>query len=374
MLMSDTGNNCQGCGKPYKPGTLFCTSCGLPVAATGSGPAGPDTRTMLAPGKGAPPAGNAAPAGSPQWRPGQDWNPGADVQQEQQVPWWLTPSQPGQQASNQQGYGQQGYGQPGTGPQGYGPQGPAGTSPQIPAGGGHRPSRLPVIAVTIAAAALLGSGAGAYVLIAHPFSSPASTTTHGTNAANVSQSTPGTPPASSPATVPAQSSGSTAPTTPPATPPSSQAASQGSAKQQAATTLAGLLRQSSADRSAINDAYNDAYSCGGNLPGDQQTFTQAASSRQYLLNQLGSLPGARALPAQMLSDLTNAWQASLSVDNDYAQWAGDENSSGCTLQDPGYTAAETPNEQATTDKNAFVSLWNPIAQQYSLPQYSGNGI
>ena len=76
----------------------------------------------------------------------------------------------------------------------------------------------------------------------------------------------------------------------------------------------------------------------------------------------------------MLTDLTNAWQASLSVDNDYAQWAGDENSSGCTLQDPGYAAAETPNEHATTDKNAFVNLWNPIAAPYTLSQYSGDKI
>ena len=359
--MSDTGNNCQGCGAPYNPGTLFCTRCGLPVAAA-SGASGPDTRTMMAPGKGTPPAGNAAPGGSPEWRPGQDWSPGAGQQQEQQVPWWLAPSPPGQQ-----GYGQPGYSVPSTGPQATGVPGPAGPSPQLPPGGGQRPSRLPIIAVTVAAAALLGSGAGAYVLIARPFSPTASTTANGTNAANVSQST--SAPATPGSSTPAQSSAATTP----AAPPSSQA-SQGTSEQQAATALAGLLRQSSADRSAINDAYNDAYSCGGNLSGDQQTFQQAASSRQSLLNQLNGLPGAHALPAQMLSDLTNAWQASLSVDNDYAQWAGDESSSGCSLQDPGYTAAETPNEQATTDKNAFVSQWNPIAQRFSLAQYSGDQI
>jgi hypothetical protein len=130
--------------------------------------------------------------------------------------------------------------------------------------------------------------------------------------------------------------------------------------------------QSTSDRSAINNAYNDAYNCGGNLSGDQQTFQQAASSRQSLLSQLASLPGASALPAQMLSDLQNAWQVSMQVDNDYAQWAGDENTSGCSLQDPGYTAATGPNQQATTDKNAFTSMWNPIAQQYNLPQYTGD--
>jgi len=369
--MSDTGDNCQGCGTPYNPGTLFCPGCGLPVAAA-SEASDPDTRTLLAPGKGTPPPGNAAPGGRPQWRPGQDWSPEAGQQQEQQAPWWLTPPQPAQpgfnqQAFGQQGYGPQGYGQQSTVPQATGVPGPAGPGPQLPPGRGQRPSRLPLIAVTIAAAALLGSGAGAYVLIARPFSSPASTTASGTNAANVSQST--SAPATPGSSTPAQSSAATTP----AAPPSSQA-SQGTSEQQAATSLAGLLQQSSADRSAINDAYNDAYSCGASLSSDQQAFQQAASSRQSLLNQLSSLPGARALPAQMLSDLTNAWQASLSVDNDYAQWAGDESSSGCTLQDPGYTAAETPNEEATTDKNAFVALWNPIAQRYNLAQYSGDQI
>jgi hypothetical protein len=143
---------------------------------------------------------------------------------------------------------------------------------------------------------------------------------------------------------------------------------------QAATSLAGLLSQSSSDRSAINDAYNDAYGCGRNLSADQQTFEQAASNRQYLLGQLGSLRDAGKLPAQMLAYLTEAWQASLSVDDDYAQWAGDEKSSGCTLQDAGYAAAETPNEEATTYKNTFVSQWDAIAAQYSLPQYNGSQI
>jgi len=346
--MSDTGTSCQGCGTPYNPGTLFCTSCGLPVASATSGADGPDTRTLLAPGRKRP-AGDTVPAGTPQWRPGQDW----------------TPTQPGQQ-----GYGQQGA-QPGYGQQGTGPHGPAGTGPgapsgRAPSGGRPRPSRLPLIAVTIAAAALLGSAAGAYVLVARPFSATPGTASGGSNAANVSQSTAGSATGS---TGPARSSPA-APGTPSATASSGQSGS----RQQAATALAGLLRQSTSDRSAINDAYNDAYGCGRNLSGDQQAFQQAASSRQHLLNQLASLPGGQALPAQMLSDLTNAWQASLSVDNDYARWAGDESSSGCTLQDPSYAAAETPNEQATANKNAFVGLWNPIAGQYSLPQYTGGQI
>jgi hypothetical protein len=390
MLMSDTGNNCQGCGKPQKPGTLYCTSCGLPVAGAASGTAGPDTRTVMAPGNSKPAAGNTVPAGgspaagntvpagaSPEWRPGQDWSPGAGWQQEQQqVPWWLTPAQPGQQDAGQQGFNQ-GYGAQPTGPQGTGPQGPTSTTSPVPPGGG-RPSRLPLIAVTIAAAALLGAGAGAYVLIAHPFSSPASPSARGSSVANVSQSTPANPSAApssatGPAT-PAQSS-HVAPTTTPATPPPTQPASRptspAASERQAATSLAGLLSQSTSDRTAINDAWTDGTNCGGNYAADQQTFQQAANNRRYLLGQLAGLAGASTLPAQMLSDLTNAWQASIAVDNDYAQWSSDENS-GCTTQDPSYEAANTPNSEATNDKDAFASQWDPIAAQYSLPQYSGD--
>jgi hypothetical protein len=75
----------------------------------------------------------------------------------------------------------------------------------------------------------------------------------------------------------------------------------------------------------------------------------------------------------MLSDLTGAWQASQQVDQDYAQWADDENTQGCTSQDytdPSYQAAGSPNQEATSDKTAFVALWNPIAQKYGLSTYS----
>ena len=57
---------------------------------------------------------------------------------------------------------------------------------------------------------------------------------------------------------------------------------------------------------------------------------------------------------------------------DLAEWAGDEDTNGCTQNDqadPGCVAAETPDSEATTDKEAFVSLWNPIARKYGLTTY-----
>jgi hypothetical protein len=143
-------------------------------------------------------------------------------------------------------------------------------------------------------------------------------------------------------------------------------------QQQAAQSLAGLLAQSVADRSSVVQAVSDVNQCGPNLDQDQQVFQNAASSRQSLLSQLASLPDASALPASMVADLTGAWQASVQADQDFAQWAGDEASQGCTPgdhSDPNYQAAATPDGTATTDKQAFASLWDPIATEYGLTPY-----
>ncbi len=146
-------------------------------------------------------------------------------------------------------------------------------------------------------------------------------------------------------------------------------------EQVAAGALAALLTQSVADRSDINTASNDVTSCGSNLAQDGQVFENAASSRQHLITQLSALSGVSTLPATMIQDLTNAWQASAQVDDDYASWANDESSHGCTpndTADPNYQAAATPNQQATQNKMAFAASWDPIATQYNLTAYQWN--
>jgi hypothetical protein len=146
-------------------------------------------------------------------------------------------------------------------------------------------------------------------------------------------------------------------------------------EQQAADSLSVLLGQSVSDRSAIVGAVNDVNACGPNLNQDVQTFQNAATSRQTLLSQLANLPDSSALPASMLQALTSAWQASMQADQDYAQWAQDEASQGCVPNDhsdSNYQAAGVPDGQATTDKQAFTSSWNPIATQYGLSTYQWN--
>ena len=111
------------------------------------------------------------------------------------------------------------------------------------------------------------------------------------------------------------------------------------------------------------------------LPETPQTFDAASSSRQSLLTQLSALPGVSALSPQMVQSLTSAWEASEEVDQDYASWASNELENGCVPNDTSntyYQEADTPNQEATTDKQTFANLWNPIAMKYGLSTYQWN--
>jgi hypothetical protein len=145
--------------------------------------------------------------------------------------------------------------------------------------------------------------------------------------------------------------------------------------EQAARGLSALLAQSAADRDSIVNAVDGVNQCAPDLGQDLRTFQGAAASRRDLLSQLGSLPGRSALPAPMMQDLTGAWQASAQADQDFARWTQDEAAQGCTpndQSDPNYQAADGPDNNATADKESFVSLWNPIASSYGLPNYQWN--
>ena len=146
-------------------------------------------------------------------------------------------------------------------------------------------------------------------------------------------------------------------------------------RQQAAARLSALLAQSVTDRAAVIDAVADVRGCGPSLRQDARTFARAASSRQRLLSRLGSLPGRSLLPAAMLHDLTGAWQASAQVDTDLSRWADDMITRGChpnSRSDPHLRASSAPEAQAAAGKQAFASLWNPIARQYGLTTYQPN--
>jgi hypothetical protein len=155
--------------------------------------------------------------------------------------------------------------------------------------------------------------------------------------------------------------------------PTTSASANAQAERQAATQLATLLPQSGADRGKVVDAVVDVQNCGKNLTQDAATFSTAATNRHTLLSKLGALSGRAALPPAMVSALTGAWQASAQADTDLSKWAQDELSGGChkskTGNDANLKASYGPDGQATTDKQAFTRLWNPLARMYGLKTY-----
>jgi hypothetical protein len=146
-------------------------------------------------------------------------------------------------------------------------------------------------------------------------------------------------------------------------------------QQQAATALAGLLTQSGTDHADVNAAVSDVESCKG-LTADAQTFSKAAANRSTLLSRLAQLPGRPELPAAMISDLANGWQASATVDADLAKWATAE-AGHCkdnNLKNPAYTASLPYDSKATSGKTAFVRQWNGLARKYGLLVYQPSQI
>ena len=218
---------------------------------------------------------------------------------------------------------------------------------------------------------LLVGGGVAGLLIAHPFSHPALRETAGTGTSPAAPGgssagpaaggpTSGGPVPASPATSASAASATTPPSAPAVT------------EQQAATSLDTMLSQSVSDRAAIISAANDVSECGPSLNSDPKVFDDAASSRKSLLARFTAMPGRAALPAALVSDLTQAWQASIAADQAYAKWANDEITQGCVANDtsdPGYQATLTPNANATQYKTAFVAQWNPVAARYGLTPY-----
>jgi len=165
--------------------------------------------------------------------------------------------------------------------------------------------------------------------------------------------------------------GATPGSTPTTSTSTSASAASKQAEKRAATKLAALLPQSGKDRTAVVNAYGHVQGC-KMLPQAASTFTTAAKNRQALLSKLATLPGRSALPAALLSDLRQAWQASVQADGDYAKWAEDAitHCKKGNPKDPNLKASFGPDGQATNGKTAFVKLWNPIATRFGLQTYT----
>jgi zinc ribbon protein len=342
-----SSQHCNNCGQELRAGARFCPECGRPLAV----PVPPDTprSTDLSSPAGSAPAAPEysetvqSPA-SPRYGPA-NW-PAKSAADPVPVPADTLPSFSSAVPA--------GPAAPPREPDHWLAADPPGPSPAE-----VRPkrSRRPLLAAIIAVV-VLGTGTGV-AIAAFPF--------HHRQATNVGAAHN---------RVTARPSPTAAPTSPSAAPTSSPASSPLPAtREQAAQALSALLAQSGTDRTAVTQADNAVQDCSAGLSQDKMAFSQAASARQALLGKLAALPGRSALPAPMLQDLTLAWQASDEADQDFAKWTQDEIAQGCSTNDQSdtnFTAATTPDGEATKYKKAFAALWTPIATQYGLPAYQYN--
>lgn len=351
--MDAMSGRCLACQADLRPDARFCPRCGQRAVAATPDPLHPPTITALA----SPTTPQPQPAATTRgdW---DDWymiTPPRPAPP-QPVPLQRPPFQP----------------PPPGGPPGYEPWRPY-QPPVPPAGpprGGRRRSDSNAGLWTILLLLLAGAGAGLVLLVAHPFGKHNQRQTASTVTAAASRTVPAGHQARH-----ASGSAKTSPASTASGSGTSPAAGTSAAEQRAASSVASMLSQSASDRTAIINAATDIGKCGPNLNADPKVFEDAAASRRTMLASLATMPGRGTLPPALVSDLTQAWQASITADQAYAQWANDEVTQGCVrndTSDPGYQATGAQDQQATQYKDSFVVLWNPIASGYGLTQYSAD--
>jgi len=147
----------------------------------------------------------------------------------------------------------------------------------------------------------------------------------------------------------------------------------------AMATLGSYLARSASVRSTIQSAIDGVGNCSESPSNGEAVLQQAIDTRQGILNDLPAL-SVSGLPhgTQLVSTLTTTMQDSVAADKDYQSWMKDFASSGSPCgsdpsQDPNYANAVNVSTAATTAKNAFVAIWNPMAPRYGQQVYASTG-
>jgi hypothetical protein len=95
-----------------------------------------------------------------------------------------------------------------------------------------------------------------------------------------------------------------------------------------------------------------------------------------ILNGLQTLsPPGLTSGAQLIGTLETAMQDSINADRGYQSWMTDFASAGNPCgsdpgQDSNYVAGQDASIAATTAKDAFLGIWNPMAPRYGQQIYS----
>jgi Predicted membrane protein len=139
-----------------------------------------------------------------------------------------------------------------------------------------------------------------------------------------------------------------------------------------AMAIDALLTASSKSRGQLGPALDQVEKC-GDLNAATATLQQVVTERD------GQVRAGQGLAVDQLDQgeqlrtlLVQALTYSLQADQSFVTWAKNA-SNGCTGKanhDADYAKAQAASSGATTSKQSFVKLWNPIATKYDLPTRS----
>jgi hypothetical protein len=136
------------------------------------------------------------------------------------------------------------------------------------------------------------------------------------------------------------------------------------------------LARSASARLTVQPAIDSVRSCSESPQSGEATLQQAINARQDILNGLQTLsPSGLTGGAQLISTLETAMRDSINADKDYQYWMMDFANSGNPCgsdpgQDSNYVAGQDASIAATTAKDAFLGIWNPMAPRYGQQTYS----
>jgi hypothetical protein len=143
--------------------------------------------------------------------------------------------------------------------------------------------------------------------------------------------------------------------------------------------LAAVVGQSSAARRITVNATGGVGNCTVGTGAGIAMMNQSIRTRKAALSEVSSLPGA-AVPGgpALISDLVQAMNYSISADHRFIAWMRHAGSAGtCPAPqngDPAWDAGMRLSGLAMTEKNRFVTGWNPLAARFGLRTYTAHDV
>jgi flagellar basal body-associated protein FliL len=149
---------------------------------------------------------------------------------------------------------------------------------------------------------------------------------------------------------------------------------------QVANALNKLIQDSTAARTQVVNTVASIENCSANLSSAASTLMQAVTIRQQVISTLQGLPVSGLVNGvAMRAALIEALNDSVQADHHFQDWlAGITANGGCTNGKaplgPDWQAGEASSNAASTAKQTFATLWNPVASTYGLPRVSSTTI